>query len=99
GAFGGLPKLVRDRLRGEAALGFTGPGAPRTAPITDDDAFAQATTADLVAYGLLPEFVGRFPTVTAVHALDERDLVALLEEQEGSALERERSLWRLHGIE
>ncbi len=99
GAFVELPKLVRQRRRGEAALGFAEAPAAREPRLSDDDAIAAASTDDLVRYGLLPEFVGRFPNLTAVRALSEDDLVALLRESEGSPLERERQLWALHGVE
>jgi ATP-dependent Clp protease ATP-binding subunit ClpX len=97
GAFTGLPRLVRQRLRGDGTLGFGGTrGGGR---VSDDEAYAAATSDDLVRFGMVPEFVARFPNVTAVHALSEDDLVAVLAESEDSALERERRLWALHGIE
>ncbi len=99
GAFVDLPAIVRRRRRTASALGFAEAPATRETPLSDDDATAEATADDLVRYGLLPEFVGRFPNVTAVRGLTEDDLVALLAGTEGSPLERERQLWSLHGLD
>lgn len=35
----------------------------------------QVESGDLTAYGLIPEFVGRFPVVVSLSALDEDQLV------------------------
>lgn len=35
----------------------------------------QAESADLIAYGLIPEFVGRFPVLVSLSALNEDQLV------------------------
>lgn len=35
----------------------------------------QVDSGDLAAYGLIPEFVGRFPVVVSLSALDEKQLV------------------------
>jgi ATP-dependent Clp protease ATP-binding subunit ClpX len=95
GAFMDLPRMLRRDSR--RVLGFHDrPVARAAAP--DADAWERATADDLVRYGFLPEFVGRFPTVTAVRPLDVDDLHALLALQEGSPLEQERRHLRLHGI-
>ena len=35
---------------------------------------------DLLNYGLIPEFIGRLPVVSAVHNLEEEDLIKILTE-------------------
>lgn len=35
----------------------------------------QVETGDLIAYGLIPEFIGRFPVLVSLSALDEDQLV------------------------
>ncbi|CAI7787953.1 unnamed protein product, partial [Closterium sp. NIES-54] len=37
-----------------------------------------AESTDLIAYGLIPEFVGRFPVLVGLHALTEEQLVQVL---------------------
>jgi ATP-dependent Clp protease ATP-binding subunit ClpX len=36
--------------------------------------------ADLISYGLIPEFVGRLPVVASLNHLSERDLLRVLTE-------------------
>src|SRR3954470_1685055 len=57
GAFEGLEKIVRRRLR-EATIGF---GAKERPPETPEDVLAQAQTKDFIEFGFEPEFIGRLP--------------------------------------
>uniref|UniRef100_A0A832I4N7 AAA family ATPase n=1 Tax=Eiseniibacteriota bacterium TaxID=2212470 RepID=A0A832I4N7_UNCEI len=99
GAFMDLPGMARGRGRAAPRLGFRAAlGAARRPEAPGPDAWERATADDLVRYGFLPEFVGRFPTVTAVRPLDADDLHALLVETEDSPVERERAHLALHGI-
>ncbi len=64
------------------------------------DPLAEVTTEDLVEFGFIPEFIGRFPTVTSLHELGTDDYRAILEGRVAfSPLERHRELARVHGIE
>src|SRR4029079_16235867 len=42
------------------------------------DLFPQVMPEDLISYALIPEFIGRLPVVSAVHALDRDDLIRIL---------------------
>ena len=105
GAFVGLPDIVESRL-GDSdppLMGFP----TRVQDQVDDvpnqpvyESLCKATTNDFVAFGMIPEFVGRFATVTALHELGRTDMRAIIgEATEGSALERQRRLAAIHGIE
>ena len=74
GAFVGLDNIVKNRIKG-TSIGFG-------AKITDDvkGQLDQTTPDDLVRFGLIPEFVGRFPTWVALQELDKADLVRSLQE-------------------
>jgi ATP-dependent Clp protease ATP-binding subunit ClpX len=61
--------------------------------------FELADAADLAEYGLLPEFVGRFGSITALEELGEAELCAILRDAEDGVLQQERELFALHGIE
>jgi hypothetical protein len=63
-------------------------------------ALCQAVTSDLVEFGMIPEFIGRFATITALHELGRSDLRSIISDQtSGSALEKQKKLAELHGIE
>jgi len=71
GAFVGLDNIVKNRIQG-TSIGFS---ADVTAQATSVN---QTTPDDLIKFGLIPEFVGRFPTWVALDALTKQDLVKIL---------------------
>ena len=54
---------------------------------------------DLQKYGMIPELIGRIPTVCAVSALDEEALVRVLTEPKNSLLAQEQHKFYLRNIE
>ncbi|XP_037491176.1 CLP protease regulatory subunit CLPX2, mitochondrial [Jatropha curcas] len=83
GAFVNLEKTISER-RQDASIGF---GAPvranmRTGGMTDaavtSSLLESVESGDLIAYGLIPEFVGRFPILVSLSALNEDQLVQVL---------------------
>jgi len=103
GAFVGLRDIIETRLGTQRRkIGFNLRGVNEVS----EDAqpiyrlLSQAETQDLVAFGMIPEFVGRFATVTALHDLGESDLREIIEGKiKNSALHRQKRLAALHGIE
>ncbi len=104
GAFVGLREIVERRL-GTAArhIGFQARPNEPVGTMPDQpiyQALCQAETRDLVEFGMIPEFIGRFATLTVLHELGAADLRGIVGERtENSALERQRQLARLHGID
>ncbi|CAI5481422.1 unnamed protein product, partial [Closterium sp. Yama58-4] len=83
GAFVDLEKTIAERKR-KSSIGF---GAPVRASLrnrsvldarTAGSLLQSAESTDLIAYGLIPEFVGRFPVLVGLHALTEEQLVQVL---------------------
>ncbi len=104
GAFVDLPRIVRRRLGTRRThIGFIGRSGESVADIPDPsiyEALCQAQTADLVEFGLIPEFIGRFTTVSALHELGRDDLRRIIEDgTEESALVHHRRLAAIHGID
>jgi ATP-dependent Clp protease ATP-binding subunit ClpX len=105
GAFVDLPKIVEARLgSGRSRIGFQ----PRAEELPASgsknaqvyETLCQAQTADLVKYGMIPEFIGRFASITVLHELMRDDLSAILRGGlEQTPLERQKKLARIHGIE
>ena len=58
----------------------------------------QLTTADLIAYGLEPEFVGRLPVRVACHGLSEEDLFDVLRKSESSLIHQYERAFAAYGI-
>jgi endopeptidase Clp ATP-binding regulatory subunit ClpX len=95
GAFDKLPEIVNRRLA-KAEIGFA--AAARPAGRTEE-VLAEATTRDLVEYGMEPEFVGRLPVRVACGALTVDDLFAILKQSEGSLVHQYEEAFRAYGIE
>jgi len=74
GAFVGLDNIVRNRIRG-TAIGFQAEVSVDRAGDLD-----QVTPDDLVRFGMIPEFVGRFPSWVALNELALEDLILILTE-------------------
>jgi len=64
-----------------------------------DDMLAKVDTADLVSFGLIPEFVGRFPVVCAVKRLDEDQLAAVLTEPKNAIIKQYKFLFHLDDVD
>jgi ATP-dependent Clp protease ATP-binding subunit ClpX len=74
GAFVGLTDIIQNRKHG-SSMGFNSPVASR-----QEVALDEVTPDDLVKYGMIPEFVGRFPSVVTLQPLDAQDLRRILTE-------------------
>ena len=72
GAFVGLEGIIKKRLVG-SNMGFTSNNA--TTAVTD---FKQVVPDDLVKFGMIPEFVGRFPTKVTLDNLTRADMLSIL---------------------
>lgn len=72
GAFVGLDRIVKNRVQG-TAIGFHSTLAQHADVHTDS-----ITPDDLVKFGMIPEFVGRFPNTVSLSELTQSDLVAIL---------------------
>lgn len=90
GAFSGITEIIASRL----ALEY---GARRKAP-RGEALFAQLTTADLIQFGLEPEFIGRLPVRVACHGLDTEDLFAVLRKSESSLIHQYERAFAAYGI-
>ena len=62
-----------------------------------DDALAEVESLDLVAFGLIPEFVGRFPVAVPLRSLGEDELVRVLMEPRDAVGRQYQRLMGMHG--
>jgi endopeptidase Clp ATP-binding regulatory subunit ClpX len=95
GAFEGLEKLVRKRLR-DAAIGFAAPASKEAAESSTMD---HAQTRDFIEFGFEPEFIGRLPVRVVCHPLEVEDLFTILRSSEGSIIRQYEQTFNAYGIE
>lgn len=94
GAFSGLEKIVRRRLR-EATIGF----AAKNQSVDDNHCLELATTKDFIDFGFEPEFIGRLPVRVVCQPLDVDDLFNILKTSEGSIIRQYEQTFAAYGIE
>lgn len=96
GSFAGLEDIVRAREH-PPALGYRGllpqaDGGP-------NDVLCQVTAEDLVAFGFIPELVGRLPVLAPLGDLDAADLRAVLTQPRNALIDQYKRLFHLSGVE
>lgn len=103
GAFVDLEKTISER-RQDASIGF---GAPvranmRTGRMTDavvtSSLLESVESGDLVAYGLIPEFVGRFPVLVSLSALNEDQLVQVIMEPKNALGKQYKKMFNMNNV-
>lgn len=72
----------------------------RTSWLTDDvvtsSLLESVESGDLIAYGLVPEFVGRFPVLVSLSALSENQLVQVLMEPKNALCRQYKKLFSMN---
>jgi ATP-dependent Clp protease ATP-binding subunit ClpX len=61
--------------------------------------FDNAIPKDLVEYGMIPEFVGRFPVITTTKGLDLENLVDILTKPKNSIMKQYRKLFAMDDVD
>jgi ATP-dependent Clp protease ATP-binding subunit ClpX len=97
GAFCGLEKLINARGK-RSGIGF-GADVMKSEDKNIGDAFKEVETEDLLKYGLIPEFVGRFPVIATLDDLDEEALMRVLIEPKDAILKQYMSLFDMNGVD
>ena len=96
GAFDGIETIVKNRL-GDKTIGF---GAEQKVNIAEEKSLMQQIIPeDLMKFGIIPEFIGRIPIVTALEKLTEDDLVNILTKPKNALIKQYKELMALDGVE
>jgi len=95
GAFGGLEKIIQQRLR-EATIGFAAKEQPLE---TTEGVLAHSQTRDFIEFGFEPEFIGRLPVRVVCHSLNVDDLFLILKNSEGSIIRQYEQDFAAYNIE
>lgn len=95
GAFEGLDE-IRDTSR-IPVIGFRSHGLEFDSACRPN-ALPPLCPEDLVRYGMMPEFVGRFARLAMLEALDAGTMRRILVETDGNVLSRRKAFFALHGV-
>ena len=97
GAFVDLDKII-DQRKDNSKLGF-GSAVKGTVDYRYDELIKALQPADLIKFGLIPEFVGRVPIVVTLNSLDETALMKILVEPKNSLVKQYKKLFELDGVQ
>lgn len=97
--FQGWRRWWRKRLKPDSTgIGFQA-AFQKDLEHTHDQLLAALQPEDLQGFGLIPEFIGRFPVVTFLHELDTDALVRVLKEPKNSLVRQYTQLFAYQGVE
>jgi ATP-dependent Clp protease ATP-binding subunit ClpX len=97
GAFANLDKVIERRI-GHQGVGF---GAEIQSKEQRDtgEIFEHCLPEDLIQYGLIPEFIGRLPVMSAIHQLSRDELMEILTEPRNALVKQFQRFFQFDGIE
>lgn len=108
GTFSSLDKIIERRV-GKKTIGFSayldematsreGRDTPPGKVKRLGDILSQVEPADLLKFGMIPEFVGRFSVMATLNPLDEKDLVEVLVKPRNSLLKQYAKFFEMENV-
>lgn len=99
GAFDGLEKIVDKRLSENAGIGFGAEVKSKDEQMTLTEKYQKVEPDDLVKFGIIPEFVGRLPVISALEELNRDQLVRVLKEPKNAVIKQYEAMFKFEGVE
>ena len=96
GAFVGLDKIIQKRI-GQKVMGFGSPTLEVEEAVRKQS-IRYVEPEDLLAFGMIPEFIGRLPVVSSLDALTEDEMVAILTETKNAMVKQYTKLFSMEGV-
>lgn len=95
GAFVGLDKIIQKR-KDTNSIGFNS----KISSSKDMSMFfSEVMTKDLITFGMIPEFIGRFGMITSVEELSTEQLIKILREPKNSLIKQYKYMFEIDGID
>lgn len=91
GAFVGIEDVISKRNSGNTGIGFTANSKVEA----DHDCYE---TSDFISYGLIPEFIGRFPVITRTRELTRDELIKILTEPKDNLIKQMKFYFEVDGL-
>jgi len=102
GAFSGLEAVIESRLKpAKQGIGFHASFGQEDEEkaVAKGELFTHTRTEDLKHFGLIPEFIGRFPVIAGLQQLDEDALVQILTQPKNALVKQFTQLFQYDGVE
>ena len=98
GAFDGLDKIVEKRVSKTATIGFGGTVYGKNDKLSLSDKYKKVEPDDLVKFGIIPEFVGRLPVITALSELNREELIRVLREPKNAIIRQFEAMFNFEDV-
>ena len=96
GAFAGLDKVIQRRT-GEKVIGFN--SSIEKNHQEEEELLKLLEPEDLLKYGLIPEFIGRLPSIVTLEELNEDALVEIITKPKNALLKQYKALFAMDNVE
>ena len=98
GAFVGLDKIIEKRMTKSKSVGLTSMNNNEKLEKTHLENLGAIEPGDLVRFGLIPEFIGRFNCIANCNELTTEDLVTILEQPKNAVVKQFKALFAMEGV-
>ena len=96
GAFDGINDIISRRM-GANKIGF-GSDVKTTTEAENENPLLLVEPADIMRFGIIPEFVGRLPVVSSLEELSEEDMVKVLTEPQNALIKQFKKLFEFSNV-
>lgn len=96
GAFVGIDKVIERRINKKSGIGF---GASVKSETDEVNVRENINAQDLIKFGLIPEFMGRFPIIVGLDNLSEDQLVHVMTVPKNNIVDQFIRLFKLDNVE
>lgn len=97
GAFVNLEKIIAKRL-GKGTIGFDSSDREVVDPTQKSLLLSKVEPEDLIQFGMIPEFVGRFNSIANCNELNESDLISILTEPKNAIIKQFTAMFEMEGV-
>ncbi len=99
GTFTGLENIIKKRL-GRKMIGFGSESQQAVDAHTEySNVLEQVVPEDIIEFGMIPEFIGRVPVITALKALDEDALIDILTKPKNALVKQYKTFFKMEQAE
>ena len=98
GSFSGLEEIISRRI-GQNELGFGSGDVEKTKLKSQLDVFVDVMQEDLIAYGMIPEIIGRLPVVSTLQNLSADEMLSILVKPKNALIKQYKKLFDIESVE
>jgi len=98
GSFSGLEEIIQRRI-GKSELGFGSKNKRVIKNKNDNDSLTSVRQEDLIAFGMIPELIGRLPVVTTMKDLTTNEMMKILTEPKNALIKQYEKLFEIEGVQ